>query len=89
MTKLEKRRDEMRPRDLHFRPECEGFRCGAHNSWTDGFNAMLDEHKRVVEPLFEALELCHRRMKYTAWEDEECFEMAEKAIEQYKSVVGE
>jgi hypothetical protein len=50
------------------------------------FNQALE----LLFPLVEALELCHRRMKYTAWTEEECFHLTEKALaELEKKVRGE
>ena len=38
------KRDELRPKDLHFRPECDSdlFKCGAHVSWNEGFSAGVE-----------------------------------------------
>jgi hypothetical protein len=36
MTDFEKALEAEKPEDLHFRTECEGFRCGAHKSWLEG-----------------------------------------------------
>jgi hypothetical protein len=68
--------------------------------WEDGYTASCDERGafergfnqalELLFPLVEALELCHRRMKYTAWTEEECFHLTEKALaELEKKVRGE
>lgn len=37
---IKKKRDELRPKDLHFRKECANdYSCGAHKSWDEGFDA--------------------------------------------------
>ena len=57
MTKLEKMRDELRPRDLHWRPECEDFKCGAHKSWNEGWDECATYHAEIIQELIDALEL--------------------------------
>lgn len=34
-----KARASLKPRDLHFRPECDDYKCGAHKSWEEGYDA--------------------------------------------------
>lgn len=48
---LQKLRDELRPKDLHFRPECEDFKCGAHKSYNEGFDAACAELLPVIEEM--------------------------------------
>lgn len=35
---------DLKPRDLHFRPECDDtqLKCGAHKSWVEGFDAGVE-----------------------------------------------
>lgn len=37
-----------------------------------------------MQRLVEALELCHRRMKYTAWSEEDCFEKAVETLDEHR-----
>lgn len=55
MKSLNDKRDELRPRDLNFRPECDDYRCGASKSWTEGFDACAAELLPQIEKLVEAL----------------------------------
>ena len=48
MNRLEKLKKELKDPSLHFRPECEGFRCGAHKSWDEGFDAASDEYEKII-----------------------------------------
>lgn len=58
---------DLKPRDLHFRPECDDtqLKCGAHKSWVEGFNsgatAVLESEqiKALEEVLNHALEMGH------------------------------
>ena len=52
MTKQQQLRAESaRPKDLHFRKECEDWKCGAHASWMDGYQAAVEDAKGLVETL--------------------------------------
>lgn len=53
--RIKKLRDELRPRDLHFRSECEEFKCGAHKSWEEGFDAANDLLMQDAKELVAAL----------------------------------
>lgn len=44
----------------------------------------LQAANSLIDELENALELCHRRMKYTAWTDEDCFFKAEEALKKIK-----
>lgn len=60
-SKWEKKRDEARDASLHFRPECEGFRCGAHRSWNEGADwARAYTIKEAEEILVKTLELIEK-----------------------------
>lgn len=52
---LKKKRDELRPSDLHFRKECGDYPCGAHKSWNEGFNTAFEELLPMIEKLEKAL----------------------------------
>lgn len=43
----------------------------------------------IICELTTALELCHRRMKFTAWVEDECFEKAEDALSKLRTELGE
>ena len=48
-------RDRLRPGDLHFRPDCDDYKCGAHKSWNEGFEAGYAEAQKDVASLIKAL----------------------------------
>lgn len=54
MKKLEKKRDELKPADLHW--QCGDTKCVAHKSWVEGFNTAASEWQKIVEPLVKTLE---------------------------------
>lgn len=51
MNRLDKLKKELKDPSLHFRHECEGFRCGAHKSWEEGFDAASAEYEKIIAEL--------------------------------------
>lgn len=82
-TKFDQLRDELRPKDLHFRPECEHLKCGAKASWNEGFDAASALWAADVRELFEALKRIYDdpsvNCERTYPLDDTCFEVAIKA----------
>lgn len=58
MNRLDKLKKELKDPSLHFRHECEGFRCGAHKSWEEGFDAASAEYEKIIAELEGALAFC-------------------------------
>lgn len=53
-SRLEEVRKNLKDPSLHFRPECDDFKCGAHKSWIEGFDACQAE---LLPLLREAVEM--------------------------------
>ncbi len=49
-------RESVKDPSLHFRPECEGFRCGAHKSFDEGFEAGYAYQEERLKIAIQALE---------------------------------
>lgn len=70
---LENWRESNKPKDLHFRKECEGFRCGAHKSWSEG-------HASLEPLLLRAIETLEHYASNDLWGDE-----AKRAVAEIKA----
>jgi hypothetical protein len=56
MKAWKERRDSIKPDDLHFRPECDEYKCGAHTSWSEGYGKGYEEALKDMGPVIETLE---------------------------------
>jgi len=51
MSEFDAIRDELRPKDLHFRKECDDYKCGAHKSWNEGFDSAVKLCREELDKL--------------------------------------
>lgn len=69
--RMQKLRDELKPADLHYRPECTEFKCGAHKSWNEGFDAcfelVMKDAKELVVCLQVLKHLDHHKIAEEVW----------------------
>ena len=91
MNRLDKLKKELKDPSLHFRHECEGFRCGAHKSWEEGFDAASAEYEKIIAELEAALDKIGHDTKINCDADDaenECFDVAQVALQKLKEFRG-
>lgn len=85
------RAEAQKPGDIHWRKECEGFRCGAHKSWLEGHAACASDLLSLLGTAIEALEYIRDRRNGKC-QSEGCmcaYDTAHFALSTIRDSVGE